>query len=133
MIYADYEFYQNSYLLGSDALIPEKQFNFFSNMASADVRNVIRMDMMDTTEPTDEMKMATCEIAELLFSLDTMHSESDSRGAISSQIASEKVGEYSVTYTGNSEADRAKRKSDGIREITRKWLGPAGLLFRGVC
>jgi hypothetical protein len=110
MIYADYEFYQNSYLLGSDALIPEKQFNFFSNMASADVRNVIRMDMMDTSEPTDEMKMATCEIAELLYSLDTMHSESDSRDVISSQIASEKSENIPLLIQATQKQTEPKEK-----------------------
>ena len=134
-MYADYSFYVNEYLIGLDATIPEREFSFYSNMATADVRNVIRLDMIDS-EPTIEMKMATCEIAELLYRMDdhatTSASENGSNG-IPIGISSEKVGEYSVTYSGNTEAERAESKNNGIRTIVKKWLGPAGLLFRGIC
>ena len=139
LIYADYSFYTKSYLLGKDPVIPENSFSFYANKASAKIRNVIRLDMLDITddsEVTDEMRMATCEVAEILCTYE-MQTVSDLAGTNTDEIipvglSSEKVGEYSRSFTGNSEADRDERENQKISDSFKKWLGPAGLLFRGV-
>jgi len=139
LIYADYSFYTKSYLLGNDPVIPKNAFSYYANKASAKIRNVIRLDMLDITddsEVTDEMRMATCEVAEILCTYDKK-TVSDLAGTNTDEvipvgIASEKVGEYSVSYSDNSEADRDKREDQKISDSFKKWLGPAGLLFRGI-
>ena len=130
MIYCDYEFYTNEYLLGREATITEEQFQYYGTMASAEVRNVISLEALDG-EPTEEIKMATCEVAEMLCRMDG-NSSSDSTVSIPYGVSSETVGEYSISYAGNTDTEKVKAKSESVKAITKKWLGPSGLLFRGV-
>lgn len=134
MSYANYDFYVDDYLLGKDAVIPESLFPYYASLASAEVKNVIRLDMFDTEETTKEMQMATCEIAEILCRADGNVDESiEGTGTnIPVGISSEKVGEYSVSYTGNTLTENDERVEKLIKKVVVRWLGPAGLLFRGV-
>jgi len=138
LIYADLTFYKEKYLLGDDSVIPDTAFKYYANKASIKIRNMIRLDMLDITddsEVTEEMRMATCEIAEILCTYDqktVSDASSDEDNAIPVGVSSETVGDYKVSYAANSEADRDKRKNQTISDSIKKWLGPAGLLFRGV-
>lgn len=138
LIYADLTFYKEKYLLGNDPVIPDTAFNYYANKASIKIRNMICLDMLDITddsEVTEEMRMATCEIAEILCTYDhktVSDSSSNADEIIPVGVSSEKVGEHTVSYSGNTEEDRDKRKDQSIKDSAIKWLGPAGLLFRGV-
>lgn len=134
-IYADYGFYENEYLLGKEAVIVEGLFPYYARVATQEIKNVIRLDMVDDNlQATEEMKMATCEIAELLASLDN-NSISDADGnktSVPTGVSSERVGEYSVTYSGNTASEKEAAKKQGVKSIVKRWLGLTGLLFRGV-
>lgn len=135
MIYADYDYYVNSYMLGMTGVISKENFPYYANKASAEVRNVIRLDMFDnTSEITEEMKNATCEVAEILCKADgnDVASNTGEGTIIPIGISSEKVGEYSVSFTGNSETERNEYSKKRISDVITKWLGPSGMLFRGV-
>ena len=134
-IYADYKFYKNEYLLGKEAVIFEILFPYYARIATQEIKNVIRLDMIDDNlQATEEMKMATCEIAELLASLDnnSIRDGYDNKTSVPTGVSSERVGEYSVTYTGNTASEKEVAKKQGVKSIIKRWLGPTGLLFRGV-
>ncbi len=44
MIFADYQFYKEQYLLGKSPLIPENEFKFYANKASHEILNRIKFD-----------------------------------------------------------------------------------------
>lgn len=134
MNYTSYDFYISEYLQGKEGIISVDLFPYYSQKASYELRNVIRLDMFDTTKITEEMQLATCEVAEILCEADGNTNESDIETGTSVPIgiSSEKVGEYSVSYTGNSLSEGQALTKSKISDAITKWLGPTGLLFRGV-
>jgi len=119
VIYADYKFYTTEYL-GSK--IHEKDFNFYAMRASEelDSRTFGRI-----AEITPAIRKACCAVAEALYS------DSISRGKSERGIASEKVGNYSVSYSGSS-AETDKTVNRRVKSEIEKYLGNTGLLYRGV-
>lgn len=128
--YVDYEWYTNNYLLGREPVIPATTFDYYATMASAEVKNVVTIGT-DMTNPIDEVRAATCEVAEVLCQMDGNSQQEDNTAAVPTGISSEKVGEYSVTYSGNSFDDKAAEKRYRIHRAMAKWLGVTGLLYRG--
>lgn len=125
MIFADYQFYQEQYLLGKSPLIPENEFKFYANKASNEILNRIKFDF--NGEPIEEMKQAMCELAEVQFSQSNSNSASVPLG-----VASEKVGEYTVTYKGNSNIQIERDYTLKVTSVLKKWLGKTGYLYRGI-
>jgi len=119
MIYADFNFYTAEYF-GSK--IPEKDFNFYAMRASEelDSRTFGRI-----AEITPAIRKACCAVAEVLYSDGVSHAKSE-RG-----ISSEKVGNYSVSYSGSS-AETDKTVNRRVKSEIEKYLGNTGLLYRGV-
>lgn len=127
--YVDYEWYAGSYLLGRDPVIPKSLFDYYATMATAEVRNVITLDS-DQSDPIDEVKAATCNVAEILCRFDGNDDSSEDK-VVPVGVSSEKVGEYSVSYTGNSSKEKSAEKTASIRSALVNWLGVTGLLYRG--
>ncbi|MBR2677598.1 MAG: hypothetical protein IKE28_11900 [Solobacterium sp.] len=127
--YVNYAWYTANYLLGKEPVVPETLFDYYATLASAEVNNIVSLDA-DLADPCDEIKAATCEIAEILCQGDG--ASTDEAVSIPVGISSEKVGEYSVSYSGNSATEKAVAQTRQIRGAVSKWLGKTGLLFRGV-
>ena len=128
--YADYAWYVDCYLQGMPETIPASLFDYYATMASAEVKNGVSLDA-DLSDPIDEVKAATCEIAALLCDMDG-NSLSENSKVIPAGIGSEKVGEYSVSYIGNTVIEREAARASKVRSALVRWLGKTGLLFRGV-
>lgn len=113
-MYVDYEFYSQTY----HGEIPQEKFERLNIQAQA-IINKYTFNRIE--EPDDNIKFAICELIDYLYEL-------ENKGG--NEIASEKVGTYSVTYAIPGEGiDLVKRKQ---RDIARKWLGHTGLMYRGV-
>ena len=128
--YVDFEWYSANFLMERPAVIPEELFDYYIIQASAEVKNRITLGA-DMSNPPDEVKAAVCDIAEILCRGDGKDATGETT-VIPEGVSSEKVGEYSVSYTGTSAAEKAATKSRQISSAMVKWLGPTGLLFRGV-
>lgn len=117
MKYADYDFYCNDYC-GSKIKTAE-EFNRMAVEASAYL-NQITLGRIET--PSDEVKMATCAIADVYFNQYKAENEKE--------VASESVGPHSVSYVKKSKTmiDYQKEK----REKAMIYLSNTGLLYRGV-
>ena len=73
------------------------------------------------TDTIDLIQMATCAVAEELYT-EELNGGQDA-------IASEKVGQYMVTYSGNA---RAMMSNEQRQEAAaRLYLGQSGLMYRG--
>lgn len=113
-MYVDYEFYRNKY----GGKVPEDNFKHLEILAAS---TVDYYTFNRIKEVNDNVKFAVCELVDYLKDLE------DKGGK---EIASEKVGTYSVTYAvADERSDLVKRKQ---RDIIRKWLGQTGLMYRGV-
>ena len=126
--YVDYSYYEKNYLQGREAVIPSTSFDFYAMKATNEIRNRIYNVVMIVDE---DVKNCACEIAEFLYEEDMAQkaiTQSTSKG-----IASESVGEYSVSYaTSKSDEYSARNREVKISTIMRNWIGHKGLMNRGV-
>ena len=119
MSYATYDYYTSKYLQGRQAVIDAASFPFYAQKATQLIKlrtfNRIKEDNIP-----DEAKMCCCELAEEMYK----HEKKDA-----GNIASEKVGERSVSFVD-------KEKAEAIfwgkcTSIIYNWLATTGLLYRG--
>lgn len=119
-MYADYEYYKDIFLGGKEAQISASDFEYYENQAE----NKINMYTYDRLKKADEIpeavKSCVCAIAERI----NIH-EKDVKN---NGIASEKVGDYSVSYVSQSVL-KEQLKTD-IQEIITEYLFSTGLLSR---
>jgi hypothetical protein len=114
--YADYAYYASTY---KGAVIDTASFDLYARKATQEIKKYT-FNRVDEANISDDVKMCCCEVAEALFKSD----QEDTKG-----VASEKVGEYSVSYV--SPEAKEKLLSVSIRSIIYNWLAMTGLLYRG--
>ena len=129
--YVDYSWYEESFLMGRDPVIPSDLFNYYATQASTQIKNNVSLDA-DLSSPSDEVKAATCEVAEILCRMEGRSTLEGDDMAVPEGVSSERVGEYSVTYANNTASGKAQEQRYLVREALVKWLGVTGLLYRGV-
>lgn len=114
--YADYAYYTDTY---GGAVIDAASFDLLALKATQKIKLYTFNRIADDNIP-EEAKMCCCELAELIFRAD----KEDSKG-----IASEKVGEYSVSHV--SPETKKNLLGASIISIIYTWLWSTGLLYRG--
>jgi hypothetical protein len=114
--YADYAYYDGTY---KGAVIDTASFDLYARKATQEIKKYT-LNRVDEANILDDVKMCCCELAEALFKAD----QEDTKG-----VASEKVGEYSVSYV--SPEAKEKLLSVSGRSIIYNWLAMTGLLYRG--
>jgi hypothetical protein len=128
IIFADVDFYKNKYLLGRNPIIPLTEFNFWARKATERI-NINKLEFEPDFEPPERLSMATCEVAEKIYS--ALQAQGTTNNPA---LSSEKVGNYSVTYADMSTVvDMIKSQIDGV---VVDWLANTELhndfVFRGV-
>lgn len=118
-IYADYEFYKNTY----HGQLAEERFGNLSVRASQYIyyTTLYRSDRYEG----DELKYATCEVVDIYGQFDEKSGRT---------LTSESIDGYSVSYaaegaTGETTEQTRDRKA---YQVLRKWLLPTGLLNRRI-
>lgn len=131
--YIDYDFYVNIYM----GDMPEENFEKLALRASAEVqRNIFNRDI---EKYKDEVQMATCSVADILFKIEQLESRKNklvSSNANDKVISSESVGDLSRTFANTTnltdlEKEISNQKNKILEEI-RLYLLHTGLLYRGV-
>lgn len=116
MTYADYAYYTDTY---KGAVLDAASFPLYARKATQMIKlhtfNRIKEDNIP-----DEAKMCCCELAEEMYKHEKEYA---------GNIASEKVGEYSVSYVDKEKAETQHRGK--CKEIIYNWLINTGLLYRG--
>lgn len=124
MAYADYAFYSEKY---KGTTIPSGRFDYYEMQAETIIRELTIGKSDDYADAT-EVKMATCAAAERLYCvLEPTESDADS-----AKIASESVGEYSVTYRNVTAPDQITEARKAAFMSAQPWLVQTGLLYRGI-
>jgi hypothetical protein len=118
--YTTKEFYNETYLQGRTAVISAADFPLLAQKATQRIKQYTGTNIIETEPFADEVQMCCCEVAEAIYKAD----QEDTKG-----IASEKVGEYSVSYV--SPEAKEKLLSVSVRGIIYNWLAMTGLLYRG--
>ena len=129
----DDEFYLGIYGGSSMSDASPDLFKFYSRKASSKV-NFYTSNRITEKNNNDDVKFATCEIIDLLFSQDKLKSKIYSDDKI---IASETVGPHTVNYVNKSTIQSDKILSDKeldlkCYQICYEHLIYTGLMDRGV-
>lgn len=131
--YIDFEYYTGSYKGSS---IPESEFDNLAKPASYKVRLAIMSK--DFSDYEEEVKDATCRVAELLFEQANYKKQlSNVMSGSEVLLTSEKVGEYSRSMAAPSFNDLKLYSSDEytdslIASCLEEYLLFTGLLYRGI-
>lgn len=128
MVYADYDYYHDTYLGTS---IADADYPRLAKRASQHIDATTRWRAVGyTVEHPDDtrIKDATCAVAEALQEHDIALVRALSPG----QIRGETNDGYSVTYVEMSASDADKRLTLRLQEAKRLYLQPTGLLYAGV-
>lgn len=130
MLLIDYTYYSENY---GGSSIPESSFQKKAIEASSKV-NYYTSNRISEEIINDDIRNATCEIAELIYSQDILKEK-----VISDEMskASETVGPHSVTYVNNKNFQEKRILSNKELEyecymICYKHLITTGLMYRGV-
>lgn len=123
-IYADIGFYKTDYLMGRIPVMPEEDFDYWSMLATSEIRKrtFSRIDHMDNTP--EEAKMCCCEVLEKLYKFESAKSEN---GLILQSYNND--GEAG-TYKLDDMTEPALKKE--VVSIIRRWLSGTELLYCGV-
>lgn len=127
----DYPFYANVYLQGMDPVIPKGAFLYYIREAQEFIDDMCRLDIDTIRELPPEYALAACDVAEHLCKADGKDVASMDGEGIPTGISSERVGEYSVSYSGNTALERAENERKMAAMAVKRRLGKTGLLFRG--
>ena len=127
-IYTNYYFYKNTYM----GNMSENDFDKQVIGASYEVQKNI-FDR-DTTGYEDEVQLATCSVADILYKIEQLESKKSTTMS-DKTLKSESVGDYSRTFDTSSVSDielEISNQNAKIKEEIKKYLLNTGLLYRGV-
>ncbi len=136
MIYADYDYYTNSYFGRS---IQEDDFPRFALRASQYI-DYITMGKAEARAELEAVKMCCCALAEQYQVIETSQELAQKSLSAASEsgteVSSETVGSWSRSYRsgGESAQSAAQAAAEGrsiLLDITRQYLAQTGLLYRG--
>lgn len=121
--YADLEFYHSGYLLGREPGIPDSSFPYWAMMATGEIRQRTFGRVDDMEELPEDARMCCCEIAEKLYSVDSVKDENG--------LIMQSYGNDGETGTYKTEDLSEKQVKKSIGQIARKWLANTGLMYCG--
>lgn len=106
-------------------IIPDEELDKWLTMAS----NKVRMSILnrDITGYEAEVSNCTCQVADILYNQFQKNQE-----LIKGNITSEKVGDYSRSFSTTSSDELTKTCNSQILNSLELWLGPTGLMYRGL-
>ena len=106
-------------------IIPDEELEKWLKMASNRVRMSILNRSIEGFE--EEVSNCTCQIADILYNQFQKNQE-----LIKGNITSDSVGDYSRSFSTTSSDELIKTCNSQILDSLELWLGPTGLLYRGL-
>lgn len=122
MAYADYAFYRDTY--SGDLIKDEIIFVRLALRASEWLDHVT---FHRISQPDDDVRLAVCAMAEVLFWQEKRKKKYDGR-----EIASESNDGYSVSFAGATDSERASLTEKELYLAAYKYLSQTGLMDFGV-
>lgn len=132
MVYADYQYYANGYLLGREPVVPEKTFPYWEKQARTEVdKFTYERILTHSGLISDKVKDCVCELAELLYQADSVAQQGLQQGAAGPLTSYSNDGE-SGTFDLSKSTYTEEGKEKKAKEIIYRHLGNTGLLYAGV-
>ena len=130
-MYASYDYYEERYLMDTEPVIPEDDFQRWERQAERilDQRTFGRL-ASNPALITASLKDCVCELAELLYQGNkvSLQAAEQGGGILTSFSNDGESGTYDLSQSAYTEEGRQKK----IREIIYRYLGITGLLYSGV-
>lgn len=136
MVYADYDFYCNEYF---GKAIPSEEYQRLALRGSQYI-DYITQGRAEARADLEAVKMCCCALAEQHQTIETAQELAQkSLSAVSAdgtEVSSETVGSWSRSFRsgGESAQSAAQAAAEGrsiLLDVTRQYLAPTGLLYRG--
>lgn len=129
-MYVNYGYYESKYLLGREPTVPEDDFMFWEKQTERVLnQHTFGRLTADTELLTDEVKDCACELTELLYQADKSTQQAAAQGGVLQSYSNDgESGTFDLSQSTFTEEGKAKK----ISEIIHRYLGNAGLLYRGV-
>lgn len=130
MAYIEWEYYKETFYAGLDTPVSETEFPYYERLAEVKIKEATLGKSENVSEDDETaLKDCTCAVMDKIksFETDERYTSGSAKG-----IASEKVGEYSVSYNGGISATEVEtRKEAELYKVMKTFLGITGLLYRG--
>ena len=128
-MYADYTFYVDVFL---GDLIPAERFDKYATLAS-DFIDYFTMGRAANSAELPAVKKCCCALAEQYMLVESVKKAAVANVTTDGIIASETVGSHSRSFrTGTEGMQEATAAEAELANIARRYLMPAGLLYRGL-
>lgn len=134
MIYADFEYYRDTY---HGVSVLEADYPGYAVKASAFLDYYTMGKAADSAE-LDAVKLACCALAEKYAEIEMMmlKARESMNDLVSGNKKSESIGSYSVTYQNAEDVSKGARQfaeelKKDLPQIARAYLTGTGLLYRG--
>ena len=119
-MYAEYDYYLNSYLMNAPPVVPEELYFYWEKKACREVDNWTFKRLHGHREfVTDDVKNCVCELAEFMYQAHSILEQAAKNNG---------AGSFDISESPYTETGQKKK----IREIIRSNLADTGLLFTGV-
>lgn len=138
MIYADYDFYYDTYRGSATA----DEFERLAIRASSFLEYYTQGRVKDTPE-LEAVKMACCALVDqykLIEAAQALAQKNVAAGLLAEagELQSESVGSYSRSFRGGGDSSLAALKTAeearcGLADVAREYLLHTGVLYRGRC
>lgn len=134
MILVDYNYYSNTY---KGTTIPQNSFYNMAIQASSKVNLFTYSRIKEESQITDDVRNATCKVAELLFNQENLKNKISQDSKTSGDIASESLGPHSITYVNKSTIQKEQVLSGNALDkecylICYEYLIMTGLMDRRI-
>lgn len=132
MAYADYNYYVQEYLLGTEPKIPDSEYDFFEKKAEKELDRYTYGRIKANKELlTSEVMECICELAEFLYEAEIVDRKAKESGLAGHLVSWSNDGESGTIDLSHSVYTESGKKTK-VKEIIRLHLGGTGLLYAGV-
>lgn len=131
MAYADYSFYESSYLLRKSPTVPDVEFLFWEREARRHIDAATFDRIHKLTVIPEEVKECTCAITEFLYKAYTLSEANTQSGLAGPLVSWNNDGNSGSVDISQSVYTESGKKAE-IRRLLYLYLGNTGLLYAGV-
>lgn len=132
MMYIEYQYYKDKYLLGRESVIPESEFAFWEKQARMiiDERTFDRI-RKDENLLTDKVRDCAGAIAEVLYKSEQLTQNSLKQGVAGVMTSYSNDGQSASFDVSQSKYTESGKNAE-INRLIKLYLGSTGLLYAGV-
>lgn len=130
-MYADYEYYTESFLFGRDEVVPDDDWEFFEKQARYEIDLLTHNRIASLDEIPEAVKDCTCAVTELLYNADQQAKTYKAQGLAGPLASWSNDGQSGSVDLGQSAFTETGKRRETYR-LALRYLSGTGLLYAGV-